>query len=169
MDGVVDLVHCRRRNRKGKVIRFRNDLSLLVRIFLRFEFLAIFTPEEAYDVKASLFGLAYRPCRQPAALEFIKMSFVYVLALEDHNYYVGKSDNVEEDLAGKGAQWTKLHKPLRIVERFPCRSEFNENNHTKRCMQHYGTDNVRGGSYCQVNLSGKSNRLLCLAATLGSR
>ncbi len=45
--------------------------------------------------------------------------FVYMLECEDGSYYLGSTDNIEsrfaKHLSGKGASYTRSHKPLRVV------------------------------------------------------
>lgn len=85
------------------------------------------------------------------------MSTLYVLQLEDGKYYVGKTDDVskrfEQHLNGKGSSWTKEYSPTRIVETRPITSSYDETNVTKDYMKKYGIDNVRGGAYCQKELT----------------
>jgi predicted GIY-YIG superfamily endonuclease len=86
---------------------------------------------------------------------------LYALELEDGNYYVGMSRNPESRMArhlkGKGAQWTRKHKPLRIVETrstgLTDDSEVArlEDDMTIQYAQQYGHDKVRGGSFCAAN------------------
>ena len=79
---------------------------------------------------------------------------IYVLELVDGNYYVGITYNLNirlsQDLSGSGAGWTRLHKPIRVVEVFfeGCDRKM-EDAVTKRYMEKYGKDKVRGGSYCK--------------------
>lgn len=84
------------------------------------------------------------------------MVSIYILACEDGCYYVGKSKNVdqrlEQHLHGGGSQWTKLHKPIRVVRVIPDCDEEDEDKFTKIMMRKYGIDKVRGGTYCQITL-----------------
>jgi type I restriction enzyme R subunit len=45
--------------------------------------------------------------------------YVYVLECEGGSYYIGQTENLEkrwqEHISGKGAKWTKSHKPIRII------------------------------------------------------
>lgn len=81
------------------------------------------------------------------------MSKLYVLELQNNKVYVGKTDNVDlrfsQHQSGNGAEWTRLHKPLRILETRDCKSAEDENNLTKEMMMKHGIDNVRGGAFCQ--------------------
>lgn len=83
--------------------------------------------------------------------------FVYVLELQNGKYYVGRTNyltkRVEEHMNGRGAEWTKLHKPIRILKEYPIDNPFYEDTILKMTMHIFGIDNVRGGSYCQSNLS----------------
>lgn len=81
---------------------------------------------------------------------------IYILRLEGGKYYVGKTDNptkrYNEHIAGKGSSWTKKYKPVGIEKIIPCASPFDEDRYTKEWMSKYGIENVRGGSYVQVDL-----------------
>ena len=85
------------------------------------------------------------------------MSTLYILQLEDDKWYVGKTDDVqkryEQHKSGKGSEWTKLYKPVKIVGTYPVTSIHDETNKTKDLMKKYGIDNVRGGAHCQVDLT----------------
>jgi len=86
-----------------------------------------------------------------------KMEKLYVLKLENDKYYVGKTRDLESRITahkkGNGAAWTKQHRVLKILETHDVVSEHDEANLTKELMKKYGVDNVRGGPYCQVNLT----------------
>jgi predicted GIY-YIG superfamily endonuclease len=79
---------------------------------------------------------------------------VYVLELERSKYYIGITMNLNLRYAqheqGSGAGWTKLHKPVRIVEVIPHATKELENEIALRYMDQYGRENVRGGYYCKV-------------------
>lgn len=82
---------------------------------------------------------------------------VYVLELENEKYYVGHTK--ETDLkrimdhgnTSSSAQWTKRHKPKRLVRLFPG-STLDEDRITLHAMEVYGWTNVRGGKWCRVDL-----------------
>ena len=56
------------------------------------------------------------------------MWYVYILLCSDNSLYTGSTDTIErrflEHQSGKGAKYTKTHKPVKIVytESFPTRS-----------------------------------------------
>jgi predicted GIY-YIG superfamily endonuclease len=81
---------------------------------------------------------------------------IYILRLEENKYYIGKSDNVDkryqEHLNGYGSAWTKKYRPVSIIKKIANSSPFDEDKYTKEYMSKYGIDNVRGGSYVQINL-----------------
>ena len=81
---------------------------------------------------------------------------IYILKLENNKYYIGKSDNVEfryqQHLAGIGSAWTKKYKPLSLEKTISNCSHFDEDKFTKEYMHKYGIENVRGGSYVEIEL-----------------
>jgi len=82
---------------------------------------------------------------------------IYILELEDDKYYIGKTrrdinTRFTEHVNGYGSEWTKKYKPIEIINSSICLSKFDEDNITKECMIKYGIENVRGGTYCKVNL-----------------
>jgi len=81
---------------------------------------------------------------------------VYVLELEQGNYYVGITYSLNVRLAqhwsGSGAKWTRLHRPIRVVEVLYPATVLDENETTKKYMEQYGYDRVRGGVYNKPNM-----------------
>lgn len=67
------------------------------------------------------------------------------------NFYVGKTQNViiryHQHLNGYGAQWTRLHAPVELMESYKTTNMFEEDRKTKEMMAKYGIDKVRGGAY----------------------
>ena len=89
---------------------------------------------------------------------------VYVLELEESKFYIGKSDQPISRLGehtitnstcggGRGARWTQMYRPIKIIEIIKAYDEFDEDINTLRYMKRKGIDNVRGGSFCELNLS----------------
>jgi predicted GIY-YIG superfamily endonuclease len=92
---------------------------------------------------------------------------VYVLALAGGKYYVGKASDsgvvVEAHRTGKGAAWTRLHKPLPGIEQLipaTATSSFEEEKVVKEYMLKYGIANVRGGVYSNTELTKDQIRML---------
>jgi len=82
---------------------------------------------------------------------------LYVLKLVKNKYYIGKTNkNVQdrfiEHKNGFGSHWTKLYKPIKIIEIIITEDKFNEDKYTKKYMDLYGIQNVRGGSYTKIIL-----------------
>ena len=83
---------------------------------------------------------------------------VYVLLLEDNCMYVGNSLSLSNRLSqhwqGLGARWTKLHKPVSVLEVHMVADGEDandlENKRTLELMQEHGADKVRGGRYCAI-------------------
>ena len=82
---------------------------------------------------------------------------IYILRLAEGKYYVGKSDNVltrlQQHMNGNGSAWTQKYKPVALEKTMENVSPFDEDKITKEYMSKYGIDNVRGGSYVQIELS----------------
>jgi len=81
---------------------------------------------------------------------------IYVLKLQGNKYYVGKSQDVigryQQHVNGQGSAWTKKYKPISLLECNSDKSPFEEDKIVKECMNKYGIENVRGGSYSQITL-----------------
>lgn len=82
---------------------------------------------------------------------------VYVLELEDGYYYVGIAFDVakrfQEHLAEEGANFTRLHKPIRIVEQLcsgTCSQDKARKLEDEKTLEYalkYGAEKVKGGRY----------------------
>ena len=82
---------------------------------------------------------------------------IYVLLLEEGKYYIGRSNDVFkrciEHFEGSGSCWTKKYKPLKLQKTIENVSPFEEDKMTKEYMLKYGIENVRGGTYTQIELT----------------
>jgi predicted GIY-YIG superfamily endonuclease len=79
---------------------------------------------------------------------------IYVLSLEHGKYYVGATERQHnerllEHFANVGAEWTKLHRPIQVLDIFNYSQE-KEDAITLETMAKYGWWNVRGGQWCKV-------------------
>ena len=87
---------------------------------------------------------------------FIVSACVYVLELEDQCWYVGVTYNLNLRLgqhwAGEGAKWTRLHKPVCLVETIYPADRNTENETTEKYFELYGRDKVRGGKWCKLSI-----------------
>lgn len=82
---------------------------------------------------------------------------IYTLLLTDDKYYIGKTKldpekRFQQHLTDKSAVWTSKYKPLELINTFNSNDSFAEDKRTKEMMMEYGIENVRGGSYCSVEL-----------------
>jgi predicted GIY-YIG superfamily endonuclease len=84
------------------------------------------------------------------------MVFIYVLKLEFNKYYVGKTTSPINRVNGhfdiKGSAWTKKYKPVDIIEIIPNCDDLDEDKYTLKYMKEKGIQNVRGGTFCNINL-----------------
>jgi predicted GIY-YIG superfamily endonuclease len=89
---------------------------------------------------------------------------IYVLLLEKGKYYIGKSNDVfkrcMEHFEGSGSCWTKKYKPLKLEKTIENVSPFEEDKITKEYMLKYGIENVRGGTYTQIELTESQIKLI---------
>ena len=85
------------------------------------------------------------------------MVTIYVVRLEGGKYYIGKSNNIitryHQHINGSGSSWTRKYKPVALEKTIENASSFEEDKVTKEYMSKYGIDNVRGGSYVEMELS----------------
>ena len=92
------------------------------------------------------------------------MVFIYILLLEQNKYYVGKTDNprfrIKSHFKENGSAWTKKYSPLKLLELIPNCDNFDEDKYTKIYMNKYGINNVRGGSFCQIELDKRTYEIL---------
>lgn len=100
---------------------------------------------------------------------------IYVLQCVKSRYYVGKTNrHVNERLADhfkdNGSEWTRMFKPIKMVEIIRNADEFDEDKITKKYMKTYGIDKVRGGTYTSIILPNYQimslERELCSASDL---
>ena len=81
---------------------------------------------------------------------------IYVLKLESNKYYIGRTRKLDyriaEHFGGRGSSWTKQYQPVETIESFLETDSFQEDICTKKYMMKYGIENVRGGSYCSIDL-----------------
>lgn len=118
---------------------------------------------------------AKKNCEEPKKCLFIYRHLVfefedsmdmrlYVLELQGGKYYVGQTKNLQkrfqEHLDGAGSVWTRKHAPLAIASSVALDGALHEDRVTKELMLEHGIDNVRGGSYCRIDLDdGQYNAL----------
>ena len=89
------------------------------------------------------------------------MTTIYILCLTNNKYYIGKTSNPQKRILNhfqqQGSVWTKKYKPISVEKVINNADDFDEDKWTIIYMKIYGIDNVRGGSFCSIQLS-KSNK-----------
>ena len=84
------------------------------------------------------------------------MVYIYILQLEKCKFYVGKTLNpsfrLDSHFSTNGSAWTKIYKPIKMIELIPNCDDYDEDKYTRMFMDKYGIDNVRGGSFVSVEL-----------------
>ena len=92
------------------------------------------------------------------------MIFIYILQLELNKYYIGKTNNpdirLDSHFNSNGSEWTKIYKPIKVYELISDCDSYDEDKYTLKYMNKEGIDNVRGGSFCQVELSDEQIKLI---------
>lgn len=91
------------------------------------------------------------------------MSKVYLLRLEQKKWYVGieeGEDWMERALQGEMCEWTKRYKPIEVSLIYNECSKYEIYTYIFRQMEMFGIDNVRGGTFSDVNLSNEDRCVL---------
>jgi|SRR6516162_9350438 hypothetical protein len=89
---------------------------------------------------------------------------IYVLQCQDNKYYVGKTQHpnfrLDQHFNHQGSQWTIKYKPIKVLKLIEKCDSFDEDKYTRILMSQFGVDNVRGGSYCQIDLPEETKKYL---------
>ena len=84
------------------------------------------------------------------------MVFIYTLKLTQGKYYVGKTTNpafrLDNHFNSNGSAWTMKYKPIEVIELIPNCDDYDEDKYTRKYMDKYGIENVRGGSFVSIEL-----------------
>ena len=84
------------------------------------------------------------------------MVYIYVLALQDNKYYIGKTNNpdfrFQKHFNYNGSEYTKKYNPINLFELISNQDDFDEDKITLKYMKKHGIENVRGGRYCKLIL-----------------
>ena len=67
---------------------------------------------------------------------------------------------IEDHFMEKGSQWTKKYKPIEIYSLIPNCDDYDEDKYTKKMMDKFGIDNVRGGSFSMIKLGFHKKKFL---------
>jgi hypothetical protein len=89
-----------------------------------------------------------------------KTTNIYILECSNNKFYVGKTTNptfrLEQHFNSYlrlGSAWTKKYLPIKVIEIIPNCDDYDEDKFLLKYMKKYGVDNVRGGSFCQIELN----------------
>ena len=89
---------------------------------------------------------------------------VYILRLLNNKYYVGISQNpqkrIKDHFAGRGAGWTRTHKPVGVEAVLNGVDVFEEDMWTKRYMADKGINNVRGAFYVRDEIPEPEQKMI---------
>ena len=89
---------------------------------------------------------------------------LYMMQLEHGKYYVGESKDpvktLEEHREGLGPFWTKIHRPIRILETVSFKQKKDVTAYTKLAMHRYGVENVRGGLWEAIRLTDQDRQAI---------
>lgn len=92
------------------------------------------------------------------------MVFIYVLQLEENKWYIGKTETskfrIDTHFDYAGSEFTKKYRPQEIYQIIPECDKFDEDKFVKKYMDKYGIDNVRGGTYSKLELSGEERKFI---------
>ena len=90
-----------------------------------------------------------------------------MLKLKQRKWYIGRTSKYDkikrvlQHFSEKGgSQWTRKYKPVRVEKMIKDETKRAEDKVTKDYMDKYGVKNVRGGAYCQLELSEEHLRAL---------
>ena len=82
---------------------------------------------------------------------------IYVLECEDGNVYVGKTTRgkkrLQEHIKGKGSEWTKLHKPKKVMAYYTNATDSDERKVTEQMIRKHGAKKVRGAHLTKRKMS----------------
>jgi CRISPR/Cas system-associated protein Cas10 (large subunit of type III CRISPR-Cas system) len=90
--------------------------------------------------------------------------YIYVLQLVKNKYYIGKTYNpdftINEHFQYGGHIWTRTYPPLSILEIIENCDDYDVDKYTRKYMDLYGIENVRGGSFDEEILDEYTIKLL---------
>ena len=151
---------------------FHKDSSMSLIIFPREQLFRC--PHCCLMGDAITFVMHYRRLSFPAAVNYlalaagynvkvalpVKPSYVYVLELAGGHYYIGFTRQplvrFRAHFSGKGARFTRLHRPVRVLELHKDAGRDLEDALTVRYIEQFGAEKERGGGITAVKLGGDS-------------
>ena len=92
------------------------------------------------------------------------MVFIYVLQLKENKWYIGKTETskfrIDTHFDSAGSEFTKKYPPQEIYQIIPECDKYDEDKYVKKYMDKYGIDNVRGGTYCRLELTSNEKNVI---------
>ena len=92
------------------------------------------------------------------------MVFIYVLQLKENKWYIGKTETskfrIDTHFDSAGSEFTKKYPPQEIYQIIPECDKYDEDKYVKKYMDKYGIDNVRGGTYCRLELTNNEKEVI---------
>jgi hypothetical protein len=92
------------------------------------------------------------------------MVYIYALELQNNKYYIGRTTNplfrLNDHFKSNGSVWTKKHNPIKTLELIENCDNFDEDKYTLKYMEKYGINNVRGGTFCQLQLTDDNKKVI---------
>lgn len=92
------------------------------------------------------------------------MVFIYVLQLKENKWYIGKTETskfrIDTHFDSAGSEFTKKYPPQEIYQIIPECDKYDEDKYVKKYMDKYGIDNVRGGTYCRLELTSNEKEVI---------
>lgn len=92
------------------------------------------------------------------------MVFIYVLQLKENKWYIGKTETskfrIDTHFDSGGSEFTKKYPPQEIYQIIPECDKYDEDKYVKKYMDKYGIDNVRGGTYCRLELTNNEKEVI---------
>jgi predicted GIY-YIG superfamily endonuclease len=90
---------------------------------------------------------------------------VYVLTCQNGKFYIGRTKDTIQRMNYHFSEknqtvWTKVHKPVKLIKVIENCDAYDEDKYTKMYMAKHGIDNVRGGTYTQLELEENVKKFL---------
>lgn len=93
------------------------------------------------------------------------MYTIYILSCTSGKFYIGKTENIENRLKSHFSNnpdvaWLKLYSPMKVEQIIEKQTSYDEDKYTIMFMSQYGIDNVRGGSFTNIDLTSEEKIVL---------
>ena len=89
---------------------------------------------------------------------------IYILKCQKNKFYIGKTNDafwrLNDHFNRNGSAWTKKYKPIKVEKLIKHCDDYDEDKYTIKYMGKYGLNNVRGGSFCEMELSNENKNTI---------